>query len=101
MSHLLLAEKHQAILFKNTESRPAREIHAMIVVGPSKGVSAVHLSEAPRRSPRGFQRRPPPQNFKFRSKDQKPMYVPPKYKPQSKSHPHVINVAAQAIMLCH
>ena len=62
MSHLLLAKKHQHILLKNVEARPPRKIHTMISTAPpgklqagsSTGSPAIHLSEAPRRSPRGF-----------------------------------------------
>ena len=69
MSHLLLAEKYEAMLLKNTESRPTREIHAMIVAGLSKRTLTVHFLEAPRQLPRGFQRRPPPRTFKFKPMD--------------------------------
>ena len=80
MSYHLLAEKYQIMLFKNIESRPVREIHIMIATRSSNGVPAVHLSEAPRQSPRGFKRRPPSRQFKFKPKDQKSRYVPPKHK---------------------
>ena len=88
MSYLILAEKHNQILLKNAESRPAREIHAMIserptykpTAGSSTGSPAVHLSEAPKRSPRGFKRQPPPKRFKFRPKGQKPRYAPKHHK---------------------
>jgi hypothetical protein len=91
--HLLLAEKHQHILLKNAEARPPREIHTMISAAPlgkpqagsSTGSHTIHLFEAPRRSPRGFKRRPPPKHFKFQPKDQKPMYVPKNHKPHKQS----------------
>ena len=81
MSHLLLAETHGNILLKHNESKPAREIHASISSGPHE----VNLSEAPRRSPRGFQRRFPPKNSKFKPKDHKPRYVNPKHKTHKQS----------------
>lgn len=76
MSHLLLAEKHQQILLKNAEARPAREIHATI----STGAPAVHLSEAPKRSPRGFQRRSNTRQFKPKHRDKKLRYDKSKHK---------------------
>ena len=93
MSYLILAEKHHHILLKNAEARPAREIHTIISVGPSTKPlagssfrpSAVHLSEAPRRLPRRFKRRPPPRQFKFKSKNQKSRYVPRNHKPSKQS----------------
>ena len=80
MSHLLLTEKHQAMLLKNAESRPTREIHTVIAAGLSNEVPIVYLSEAPRRSPRGFKRWSPYRPFKFKPRDKKPRYVPPKHK---------------------
>jgi hypothetical protein len=93
MSHLLLAEKHQHILLKNAEARPPREIHTMISAGPhgkpqagfSTGSPAIHLSNAPRQSPRRFKQRPLPKHFKFRPKDQKPRYVPKNHKHHKQS----------------
>jgi hypothetical protein len=93
ISHLLLAKKHQHILLKNAEARPPREIHTMISTAPSEKPQArsstrspaIHLSEAPRRSLRGFKRRPPPKHFKFRPKAQKLRYVPKNHKPHKQS----------------
>ena len=103
MSHLLLAEKHQHILFKNAEVRLAREIHTMLFARPSPkpttGSLAVHLSEAPRRSPRGFKCRPLPKQFKFRPKGQKPRYYRKIINPQSNLLPHAISVAAWVTIL--
>ena len=55
MSHLLLAEKHQQLLLKNAESRPAREVHTT-TTQPATGVEIkveAHAAEASRRPPRG------------------------------------------------
>lgn len=67
MSHLLLAEKFQQILFNYTESRHAREIHTTVF----SPLRAAHLSEAPRRSPRGLNHRPHFKQSRFVSGEQK------------------------------
>ena len=54
MSHLLLAKKHQQILFKNAESRPIREVHATTATPKPE----VYATEALRRPPRGYTKRP-------------------------------------------
>lgn len=95
MSHLLLAEKHQHILLKNIEARPAREIHAMISTRPP----AVHISEASHRSPRGFKHRPPSRQFKFKPRDHKPRYVPHNHKTSKQSSLSCYKCAAKVIML--
>ena len=80
MSALFLAETQQQIVLKNSESKPAREIHATI----ASETLEVNLSEAPKRLPRGFKRRPPPRHPRFKSKDHKPRYDP-KHKTHNKS----------------
>ena len=81
MLHLLLAEKHQQILLKNAESRPARKIYVII----SSLSHTAHLFEAVRHSPQGFKRRPPFKQSKFMPRDQKPRYVPWKHLSQRQS----------------
>ena len=57
MSHLLLAEKHQQLLLRNAESRPAREVHTTAApVHPTTMVEA-HAAEASRRPPKGSYRK--------------------------------------------
>lgn len=62
MSHLLLVEKHQQLLLKNVESRPAREVHATIpdtreFHATSSTLSEAHEAKALRRPPKGFTKR--------------------------------------------
>ena len=56
MSHLLLAKKHQQLLLKNAESRPAREVHTTDAAVPAVGVET-YAVEASRRPSRGFYRK--------------------------------------------
>lgn len=65
MSHLLLAEKHQQLLLKNAESRPAREVHSTVAAGPARQAAAVeaHAAEASRRPPRGSYRKSQPSHM--------------------------------------
>lgn len=81
MSHMFLVEKHQQILLKNVESRPAQEIYATI----SSILTTVHFSEAPRRSSRGFKRWPPFKQFRSKHQNQNTMYVPRKHHPQKET----------------
>ena len=68
MSHNLLAEKHQQLLLKNAESRPARKVHSIVVdqvvpagpVGHADTALEAHATEAFRRLPKGSYRKSQP-----------------------------------------
>ena len=79
MAHLLLAEKHQQLLLKNAESRPAREVHVTIPVTRELPVTApeAHATEAPRRPPKGFTKRfaSKPKRYVPRSTSQQPKHL--------------------------
>ena len=64
MSHLLLAEKHEQLMLKNVELRPAREVYTITtqhVVATEIKVKA-HVAKASRRPPRGSYRKTHPSN---------------------------------------
>lgn len=70
MSHLLLVEKHQQLLLKNAESRPAREVHVTIPVArefhaTSSNLPETNATEAPRRPPKGFTKRFTPKSTRY------------------------------------
>jgi hypothetical protein len=79
MSHHLLAEKHQQLLLKNAESRPAREAHATEPImrevhATSTSQTEAHATQAPKRPPKGFTKRftPKPPRYVARGTPQKP-----------------------------
>ena len=57
MSQLLLAEKHEQLLLKNAELRPAREVHTTTTqpaaAPPPETKVEAHIAEASRRPPKG------------------------------------------------
>ena len=53
---MLLAEKHQQLLLRNVESRPAREVHTTAAAVPVVGVDT-HVAKASRRPSRGSYRK--------------------------------------------
>jgi hypothetical protein len=62
MAQLLLAEKHQQLLLKNAEARPAREVHNTSTQ-PAANLDVkveAHAAEASRRPPRGSYRKTHP-----------------------------------------
>lgn len=65
MLHLLLVEKHQQLLLKNTESRPAREVHTMTTqhADVAKIMVEAHAAKASRRPPRGSYRESQPSHM--------------------------------------
>ena len=73
MFYLLLAKKHQQLLLKNAESRPAREVRSTTTVvnsvpaGPVESaqlaVAEVHTAQASRRPPKGSYRKSQPSHM--------------------------------------
>ena len=79
MSHLLLVEKHQQLLLRNAESRPAREVHATEPImrevhATSATQTEAHATQAPKRPPKGFTKKftSKPTRYVARGTPQKP-----------------------------